>query len=96
MHRPLLIFVLLLFASCGRPLTEHERAFASNIHGETLDLDRVRLVEGAPVAAVTFTRKARPRITCRERIMPPVKEETVTARPNGKGARHNIWLASRD
>ncbi|GAB5488471.1 MAG: spermidine synthase [Parasphingorhabdus sp.] len=25
-----------------------------------------------------------------------VKEETVTARPNGKGARHNIWLASKD
>lgn len=24
-----------------------------------------------------------------------VKEETVTARPNGKGARHNIWLASK-
>ncbi len=25
-----------------------------------------------------------------------IKEETVTARPNGKGARHNIWLASKD
>lgn len=25
-----------------------------------------------------------------------VKEETVTARPHGKGARHNIWLASKD
>lgn len=25
-----------------------------------------------------------------------VKEETVTARPNGKGARHNIWLATKN
>jgi hypothetical protein len=76
-----LLLICLLLVSCGRPLTETERSFASRIHGQALDADRVRLHRGAPVGAVTFRRKARPRITCRERILPPVKEETVTARP---------------
>ncbi|KIC43261.1 hypothetical protein RA27_08230 [Ruegeria sp. ANG-R] len=92
MVRPLLISILLLFASCGRPLTEHERAFAGNIHGETLNLDRVRLVEGAPVAAITYTRKARPRIACRERILPPVKEETVTGKPAGVALFNHVYF----
>ncbi len=75
------LFLILVVAACGRPLTETERSFASRLHGAALDLDRVRLVEGAPVGAVTFHRKPRPRVTCRERILPPTKEEIVTAKP---------------
>lgn len=75
------LFLIFLIAACGRPLTESERSFASRLHGTALDLDRVRLVEGAPVGAVTFHRKPRPRVTCRERILPPTKEEIVTAKP---------------
>lgn len=92
MVRPLLILTLLLFASCGRPLTEQERAFAGNIQGETLNLDRVRLVEGAPVAAITYTRKARPRLACRERILPPVKEETVTGKPAAVALFNRVYF----
>lgn len=44
-------------------------------------MDRVRLVDGAPVTAVTFRRKPRPRTTCREKILPPVKDEVVTVTP---------------
>ncbi|TMV08084.1 hypothetical protein FGK63_10540 [Ruegeria sediminis] len=73
--------VLFLVAACGRPLTDTERAFATRVHGEDLDLNRVRLVEGAPVGAVTFRRTPRPRVTCRERILPPVKDEIVTSKP---------------
>ncbi|KUJ76924.1 hypothetical protein AVO45_10565 [Ruegeria marisrubri] len=73
--------VLIFLASCGRPLTDTERAFAARVHGEDLDLNRVRLVEGAPVGPVTFKRTARPRVTCRERILPPAKEEIVTGKP---------------
>ncbi|MCU9840111.1 hypothetical protein OEZ49_20300 [Ruegeria sp. WL0004] len=76
-----LLLLIFLVAACGRPLTETERNFASRLHGTALDLDRVRLVEGAPVGAVTFQRKPRPRVTCRERILPPTKEEVVTAKP---------------
>ncbi|WP_170436699.1 hypothetical protein [Ruegeria arenilitoris] len=81
MVRLISILLFLALLSCGRPLTENERAFASKVQGETLDLDRVRLVEGAPVASITYERKARPRLACRERILPPVKDEIVTGKP---------------
>ncbi len=73
--------ILLLLASCGRPLTDTEKTFAMALHGSDLDADRVRLVRGAPVSAVTFRRKPRPRVACRERILPPVKDEIVTSKP---------------
>lgn len=76
-----LCLVLILLAGCGRPLTETEAEFARKIQGTDLDLNRVRLVEGAPVSAVTFRRKPRPRIACRERILPPAKDEIVTSSP---------------
>ena len=74
-------FLLMLLAGCGRPLTENEIAFASTIHGDELDVSRVRLHDGAPTRAVTFRRKARPRTTCRELIFPPSTTEIVTAKP---------------
>ncbi len=73
--------ILLLIAGCGRPLTESETRFAQALQGSQLDTDRVRLVRGAPVAAVTFRRKLRPRITCRERILPPITAPVVTSKP---------------
>lgn len=74
---------LALLVGCGRPLTEGERAFASQLKGDALDLNRVRLVQGAPVGSITFQRKPRPRLTCRERIVPPPENptETVTVSP---------------
>lgn len=76
-----LFLILLLVAACGRPLTDTERAFAARIQGAELDLDRVRLAAGAPLGSVTFRHVPRPRVTCRERILPPVKAEIVTASP---------------
>jgi hypothetical protein len=75
------LLILLLVMSCGRHLTENERAFAASVHGDALDLDRVRLVKGAPLGSVTFRRKPRPRLSCRERILPPAKGEIVTTTP---------------
>lgn len=77
----LLLLVMLGIAGCGRALTENERAFLGTIHGETLDMDRARLIDGAPTRAVTFRRKPRPRTTCRELILPPVEDEIVTSKP---------------
>lgn len=77
----ILAVISMILAGCGRPLTEKEQAFAASITGDTLDFSKVRLVRGAPLAAVTFRRQARPRVTCRERILPPAKNEIVTARP---------------
>jgi len=77
-----LLLILTLVAGCtGRPLTDQETAFAETIFGPTLDIDRARFIDGAPTRAVTFRRKARPRTTCRERILPPPTSEIVTAKP---------------
>ncbi|APX13686.1 hypothetical protein BWR18_04325 [Tateyamaria omphalii] len=75
------LLILTLLAGCGRPMTDAERAFASAIHGDQLNHNRVRLVDGAPTRAVTFKRKARPRTTCREKILPPPTTDIVTAKP---------------
>ena len=75
-----LCFVLLTGCS-ARGLTENEEAFAASLLGNSLDVSRVRVVDGAPTRAVTFRRKPRPRVTCRENIFPPAKDEIVTSKP---------------
>lgn len=76
-------FLCLLLVACGRPLTPTEQAFSKQIFGETLDISRTRLHDGAPTKAVTFRRKPRPRTTCRELILPPLppEQKIVTAKP---------------
>lgn len=95
MIRLALFAVFLLVAACGRPLTENERAFLDTIHGDTLNMDRVRLHDGAPTRAVTFRRKPRPRTTCRELILPPAKDEIVTSKPAAV-ALYNTILFDKD
>lgn len=87
--------ILLLLASCGRPMTDTERAFIATIHGDTLNMNAVRLHDGAPTRAVTFRRKPRPRTTCRELILPPVTEAIVTGKPAAV-ALYNRVLFDKD
>lgn len=75
------LIALALLAGCGRPLTRTEMAFAETLQGGEMDLQRVRLVRGAPVGSVTFHRKPRPAVTCRERIVPPETDAVITTRP---------------
>jgi len=88
-----LSLILLVLMSCGRPLTDSERDFVTKLHGSVLDIDRVRLVKGAPVGSVTFRRKPRPRVTCRERILPPSKEEVVTTSPAAVALFNRVLFA---
>jgi hypothetical protein len=88
----LLLLSLLALAACGRPLTEQERALAAQIQGDSLNTDRVRLVEGSPAAAVTFRRQPRPRTSCREKILPPVEEEVVTVTPAAVALFNRIFF----
>ncbi|MEM6886813.1 MAG: hypothetical protein AAF636_01600 [Pseudomonadota bacterium] len=62
-------------------MTENEIAFTRTLQGDTTEYDRVRIIDGAPTRAVTFRRKARPRTTCRELILPPRTDEIVTSKP---------------
>ncbi|WP_293574757.1 hypothetical protein [Phaeobacter sp.] len=77
----LMCLLALLPAACGRPVSDGEAAFLSRIHGAELDLTRLRIHEGAPLKQITFRRKPRPRVTCREKILPPAKDEIVTSSP---------------
>jgi len=79
--RHITLFLCLLIIGCGRPLTENEVAFTRLFQGDTLDYDRVRIVDGAPTRAVTFRRAARSRTTCRALILPPIEEKIVTSKP---------------
>ncbi|OIQ26863.1 MAG: hypothetical protein BM562_16275 [Alphaproteobacteria bacterium MedPE-SWcel] len=89
----LLFCLLILLAACGRLPTERERAFLGQIYGASLDLDRLRLVEGAPLRPVTFRRPQRPRVTCRERILPPRPAgEEVTASPAAVALFNRIFF----
>ena len=81
MMRVLVILTLLTLAACGRPLTDSERSFARAIHGDQVNLNRVRLVNNAPLRAYTFRIPKRPRLTCQERIFPPAKTDIVTGAP---------------
>jgi len=85
--------ILILLSACGRPLTETEMAFAQDLQGSQLNTKRIRLVEGAPVAPITFHRKKRPRIACRERILPPIKDEIVTSKPAAVTLFNRVYFA---
>lgn len=85
--------LLVCLCACGRPLTDNEAQFAAQLHGDTLDVSRVRLVDGALVGETTFLRKPRPRVTCRERLFPPAKEQQVTVSPAAIALFNRIFFA---
>ena len=91
--RCLAVAALLLLGACGRPLSPGEAAFAERIHGDTLDVTRVRLVDGALIGKTTYPRQTRPRRTCRERILPEPKGETITVSPAGFVLFNRVYFA---
>ncbi|TDK41035.1 hypothetical protein [Antarcticimicrobium luteum] len=84
---------LALLTGCGRPLTQREMAFAATLQGDDMALERVRLVRGAPLGKITFHRKPRPPVTCRERIAPPETDAVITARPAAVTLFNRIFLS---
>ena len=87
------VLILLLMTGCGRALTDTETDFLSKHHGDSLNYSRMRMIDGALVGEVTFERKPRPRVTCRERILPPVKKEVVTVSPAAVTLFNRIFFA---
>ena len=93
--RRLVLLSLLVLMSCGRPLTPTEKTFAEEIHGDSIDTSRIRFVEGALIGKVTYPRQKRPRIACRERILPEPTSPTVTVAPAAL-VIHNRVFFSKD
>lgn len=80
--RCITLVVLFLLAACGRPLTPSEQAYLAALHGDGLDTSKIRLVDGNPIGDVTYQIPVRPRVTCQERLWPPVTEtRTITVSP---------------
>jgi len=93
MRVPLLLFCLLL-AACGRPLTPAEKSFAEQIHGPSLDTARIRFVNGALIGKVTYDRPTRPRLACRERILPEPETPTVTVAPAAYVIHNKVFFST--
>ena len=81
MRALLLLTICLLLAGCGRPLTESEVSYLRALQGEQTNPDRVRLHDGHFAGSFRYQMPARPRLTCQERIWPPVGGETITVSP---------------
>lgn len=84
--------ILILLAACGRPLSENELAFVARMKGGDIDTSRVRLIEGVPAGSITFKRPVRPRVTCRERILPPQEEQIVTVKPGAVALFNHVFV----
>ncbi|MHA7850762.1 hypothetical protein [Roseovarius sp.] len=91
--RWLWLLIPLFLLSCGRPLTPTESAFATQIHGDSIDTSRIQLVDGALIGKVTYPRATRPRLTCRERILPEPTTPTVTVAPAAVVVHNKVFYA---
>jgi len=87
-----LILALLILTACGRPLAEGELALAEDLFGDSLDPAPIRLVENSLIGLRAFDFPARPRTTCRERMLPPDDAPRFTARAAGMVFWNHIHL----
>ena len=90
MRAPLILLLFLTLAACARPLTPNETVLARAMFGDTLDTDKVKLSKGLLAGSFTYKRRARPRVTCSERLYPPIKEATVTVSPGAMAIFHRV------
>lgn len=92
----IVIFLLLVLAACGRPLTPSETAYLRAIQGDDVDVSRVRMYDGHFAGSVTYQIPVRPRTTCQQRIWPPQTEaKTVSVSP-GATVFYNRILFRKD
>jgi hypothetical protein len=72
----LLLVLALLLAACGRPLVPAERNFLAAFHGDGLDYGRIRIGDG--FKPLVRTVPTPPRITCQQKLYPPITRPTIT------------------
>lgn len=79
----LVLALLFLLAACGRPLTPSEADLATRMFGPGLDTTQVRFYRNGFVGMRSHLYPARPRTTCRERILPPPDQPYERGRAAG-------------
>ena len=84
----------LILISCGRPLTDTEKTFSNQMFGDSFDTKRVRVVDGALIGKTTYPRRKRPRLACRERILPEPTTPTVTVSPAALVVHNKVFYSN--
>jgi hypothetical protein len=96
MLRAAILGLCLVLAGCGRPLTDSETAYLSALTGDRIDLAAMRLVDGNPAGAISYTIPVRPRLTCQERLWPPLQEARRVRVSPGASVLFNTVMLRRD
>jgi hypothetical protein len=92
MRAILLLALCLPLLACGRPLTEAETAYVTQLKGDSFAAAPVRIARTPLIGLVTRTYPARPQVTCRERIWPPPDGSTIEARTAGIVLFQTMWV----
>lgn len=83
MRRLLVCLALVALAACSRPLAEGERAFARDVFGDSLDVDRARVAQGFGVLPATKVQKPLPESGGRIEPRPGVCDRTEPGQEAG-------------
>lgn len=81
--RAALLCLCLALIACGRPLTGPEMAYMADLQGAGFDPAPVRIVQNPALGLIAQSFPARPRTTCRERVVPPPPGPMVKGRVGG-------------
>tara|TARA_R110002072_G_scaffold9552_5_gene46180 strand:+ start:225 stop:911 length:687 start_codon:yes stop_codon:yes gene_type:complete len=78
-----LLSLSLILSGCGRALTANETELASRLFGSGFDATQARIGSSGLIGLRETRFRARPQVTCRERIVPPPEGEWLTGRTAG-------------
>ena len=90
--------ILALAACSGRPLTQNEILFTQGMAGDQINPAAVRFHDGHLAGSYITSIPVRPRLTCQERIFPPVSGEDIAVSPgaialfNGVHFRKDLFI----
>ena len=78
-----LLSLSLILSGCGRALTANETELASRLFGSGFDASQARIGSSGLIGLRETRFRARPQVTCRERIVPPPEDAWLTGRTAG-------------
>ena len=85
-----LSLLTLTLPACGRGLTAPEQAFLATLHGDTLDMTKMRLHDGLARGA-PMPVPPRPRVTCQDRLYPP-RDKTGYGHPGAMALFQHVYI----
>jgi hypothetical protein len=96
MRALILLIALLIPVACGRSLTPNETAFLTALKGEQIDTDSIRIIGENPAGSYVYSIPVRPRVTCQERIWPPIERARTVEVSPAASVLFNTMLIRKD